>query len=74
MPTTVEEFEAVLVAFRDNATDLKAHFNIDGDQDPCILINGFGEGYGDPDRGRHIAVTDDKEVICSTPASPQPAL
>ena len=76
MPTTVEEFEAVLVAFRDNAADLKAHFNIDGDiipmscivndgdQDPCILINGFGEGYGDPDRGRHIAVTDDKEVIC----------
>lgn len=76
MPTTVDEFEAVLVAFRDNAADLKAHFGIegdiipmacivnDGDQDPCILINGFGEGYGDPDRGRHIAVTDNKEVIC----------
>ena len=37
----------------------------DGDQDPYILINGFGEGYGDPDRGRHINVTDDKKVVCS---------
>ena len=76
MPTTVDEFEAVLIAFRDNADALKAEFNIDGtiipmacimndgDQDPAILINGFGEGYGDPDRGRHIAVTDDKKVIC----------
>ena len=26
------------------------------------VIRGFC--YGDPDRGRHIAVTDDKEVIC----------
>lgn len=76
MPTTVDEFEDVLIAFRDNAADLKEHFGIegdvipmscilnDGDQDPCILINGFGEGYGDADRGRHIAVTDNKEVIC----------
>ncbi len=31
----------------------------DGGQDPAILINGFGEGYGDADKGRHIAVTDD---------------
>ena len=65
----------VLIAFRDNADALKAEFNIDGsiipmscimndgDQDPAILINGFGEGYGDPDRGRHIAVTNDKQVI-----------
>lgn len=77
MPTTVDEFEQVLIAFRDNADKLKAEFNIDGDiipmscimndgdQDPAILINGFGEGYGDPDRGRHIAVTDDGKVICS---------
>lgn len=76
MPTTVDEFEAVLIAFRDNAEALQKEFEIegdvipmscimnDGDQDPCILINGFGEGYGDPDRGRHIAVTDNKEVIC----------
>ena len=76
-PETVEEFEAVLVAFRDNAAALQAEFNIegsiiplacimnDGDQDPYILINGFGEGYGDPDRGRHINVTDDKKVVCS---------
>ena len=76
MPTTVDEFEQVLIAFRDNADALKAQFNIDGtiipmscimndgDQDPQILWNGFGEGYGDPDRGRHIAVSDDKEVVC----------
>lgn len=79
-PTTVEEFEAVLIAFRDNAEALQAEFNIegsvipmscimnDGDQDPYILINGFGEGYGDPDRGRHINVTDDKKVVCSATA------
>ena len=76
MPTTVDEFEQVLIAFRDHAAELKTEFGIDGDiipmacimndgdQDPCILINGFGEGYGDPDRGRHLAVTDDKKVIC----------
>ena len=79
-PETVEEFEAVLVAFRDNAAALQAEFNIegsiiplacimnDGDQDPYILINGFGEGYGDPDRGRHINVTDDLKVVCSATA------
>ncbi|MCR5448270.1 MAG: extracellular solute-binding protein [Solobacterium sp.] len=77
MPTTVDEFEQVLIAFRDNAADLKKEFNIDGDiipmsfimndggQDPMSLVNGFGEGIGDPDKGRHIAVTDDKKVVCS---------
>lgn len=77
IPETVDEFEEVLIAFRDNASDLQKEFNIDGsiipmscivndgDQDPAILINGFGEGYGDADRGRHIAVTDDQEVICA---------
>ncbi len=77
VPTTVDEFEEVLIAFRDNADAIQAEFGIegsiipmsfimnDGDQDPAILINGFGEGYGDGDRGRHIAVTNDKEVICS---------
>ena len=75
MPKTVDEFEEVLIAFRDHADELKAEFNIDGtiipmacilndgDQDPYILINGFGEGYGDPDRGTHLALTDDKKVI-----------
>ena len=75
MPTTVDEFEAVLVAFRDNADKLKAQFNIDGDiipmscimndgqQDPYILINGFGEGYGDPDTWKHLAVTDEGKVV-----------
>ena len=77
MPTTVDEFEQVLIAFRDHASEIQQEFNIDGDiipmscivndgdQDPSILINGFGEGYGDADKGRHIAVTNDKEVICS---------
>lgn len=32
-----------------------------GDQDPAILINGFGEGYGDT--GDHFAVTDEGKVI-----------
>ena len=77
IPTTVDDFEAVLIAFRDNADALKKEFNIEGDiipmscimndggQDPFVLINGFGEGIGDPDKGRHIAVTDDGKVICT---------
>lgn len=77
VPTTVEDFETVLLAFRDNADKLKSEFGIDGDiipmsfimndgsQDPLLIINGFGEGYGDVDQGRHIAVTDDKKVICT---------
>lgn len=77
IPETVDEFEQVLIAFRDHASELQAEFGIEGDiipmscilndggQDPAILINGFGEGYGDPDPGRHIVVTDDLKVICS---------
>ena len=75
VPTTVDDFEAALIAFRDNADALKAEFKVEGsiipmsfimnDQDPYILINGFGEGYGDVDGGRHIAVTSDKKVICT---------
>ena len=77
MPTTVDEFKAVLIAFRDNADKLKADFNIEGDiipmsciigsgnEDCRILTNGFGEGYGDPDDGRHIVVDNDGKVICS---------
>lgn len=77
VPTTVEEFEQVLIAFRDHASEIQAEFGIDGsiipmscivndgDQDPSLIINGFGEGYGDADKTRHIAVTNDKEVICS---------
>ena len=56
---------------------IKAEYGIDGDiipmscivnngdQDPSILINGFGEGYGDADKDRHIAVTNDRKVICA---------
>lgn len=77
MPETVDDFENVLKAFKEHNADLKKEFKIDGDiipmscivndggQDPAVLINGFGEGYGDPDKGRHINVTDDKKVICS---------
>ena len=54
VPTTVDEFEQVLIAFRDNASKLQKEFNIDGSiipmscivndggQDPCILINASG--------------------------------
>ena len=77
MPKTVDEFEAVLLAFRDNADALKAEFKIDGDiiplacivnggnEDCRVLCNGFGEGYGDPDDWRHIVITNDKQVICA---------
>ena len=77
MPKTVDEFEQVLLAFRDNADALKKEFNIDGDiiplacivnggnEDCRVLCNGFGEGYGDPDDWRHIVITDDKQVICA---------
>ncbi|MBR3186283.1 MAG: extracellular solute-binding protein [Oscillospiraceae bacterium] len=77
MPTTVDEFEQVLIAFRDNAAALKKEFNIDGEiiplacivnggnEDCRVLCNGFGEGYGDPDDWRHIVITDDKQVICA---------
>lgn len=73
IPETVEELENVLIAFRDNADALESAFEItgdvipisfiinNGDQDPAILINGFGEGYGDT--GDHFAVTDEGEVI-----------
>ena len=76
-PTTVDEFEQVLIAFRDNAAELKKEFNVEGDiipmsciigsgnEDCRILTNGFGEGYGDPDDGRHIVVDKDGKVICS---------
>ena len=77
MPGTTDELEQVLLAFKEHASELQEEFGIegsiipmsciinDGDQDPAILINGFGEGYGDGDRGRHIAVTNDRQVICS---------
>ncbi len=77
VPSTVDEFEKTLIAFRDNAASLQQQFHIDGSiipmscimndggQDPYVLINGFGEGYGDADKGKHIAVTDERKVICS---------
>ena len=76
VPETTEELEKVLIAFRDYAEELKSEFDIEGDvipmsfiinngdQDPAILINGFGEGYGDT--GDHFAVTDEGKVIYTT--------
>ena len=77
VPNTIEEFEKVLLEFKNKANVLQTKFKIDGSiipmsfimndggQDPYVLINGFGEGYGDADKGRHIAVTDNRKVICS---------
>lgn len=74
MPETTEELEQVLLAFRDRGEELEQAFAIEGgvipmsfiinDQDPAILINGFGEGYGDV--GDHFAVTDEGKVIYTT--------
>lgn len=76
VPTTVQDFQKTLETFRDRAPELKKQFHIegsiipmscimnDGNQDPIILINGFGAGIGDPDTERHIGVTDDLKVIC----------
>lgn len=73
IPATTKELEQVLIAFRDNSKRLQKKFKIEGDvipmsfiinngdQDPAILINGFGEGYGDT--GDHFAVTDQGKVI-----------
>lgn len=73
VPETTAQLEEVLIAFRDHADELEAEFSIEGevipisfiinngDQDPAILINGFGEGYGDT--GDHFAVTDEGKVI-----------
>lgn len=75
MPTTVDEFENVLLTFKAKAKDLQSKFGIEGDiipmscilndQDPNLIVNGFGDGIGDVDIGCHIAVNDDKKVICT---------
>lgn len=77
IPETVDEFEQTLLAFKEHAAELQKEFGIEGSiipmscivnngsEDMALLINGFGEGYGDGDQGRHIAVTDDMEVICT---------
>ena len=75
IPTTVDEFEETMIAFKDNEAKLQEEFGIEGsiipiscivnDNDLNILINGFGDGIGDVDMGNHIAVTDDLKVICT---------
>ena len=72
IPTTVDEFEQTMIAFKDNEAKLQEEFGIDGsiipiscivnDNDLNILINGFGDGIGDVDMGQHIAVNDDRQV------------
>lgn len=73
MPETTADLEQVLIAFRDHGEELAQEFGIqgtvipmsfiinNGDQDPAILINGFGEGYGDV--GDHFAVSDEGKVL-----------
>lgn len=73
MPETTGELEEVLIAFRDYSEELEQAFGIqgnvipmsfiinNGDQDPAILINGFGDGYGDV--GDHFAVSDEGTVL-----------
>lgn len=71
VPETTKELEEVLIAFRDNGAKLQQEFAIESDiipmsfiindQDPAILLNGFGKGYGDT--GDHFAVTDEGKVI-----------
>ena len=75
VPTTIDEFEQTMLAFQENAAKLQEEFGIEGsiipiscivnDNDLNILINGFGDGIGDVDMGQHIAVNDDKQVICT---------
>lgn len=77
IPKTTDEFENVLKAFKDHSQDLQKEFGIEGsiipmscivgggNEDCMLLINGFGEGYGDNDNGKHIAVTNDNKVICT---------
>ncbi len=73
IPNTTDELEQVLIEFRDRGDELEKEFSIQGkaipmsfimnggNEDCSILINGFGEAYGDvPD---HFAVTDEGEVI-----------
>ena len=39
MPTTVDEFEQVLIAFRDNADAIKSEFGIEGDIIRCPALS-----------------------------------
>jgi len=75
VPTTIDEFEQTMLAFQENEAKLQEEFGIEGsiipiscivnDNDLNILINGFGDGIGDVDMGNHIAVNDDRQVICT---------
>lgn len=67
VPSTTEELEAALVAFKENdmagdGQTIPMSFIMNGgNEDMGFILGAFGEGYGDvPD---HIAVSNDKEVI-----------
>ena len=50
MPTTTEEFEKVLEAFRDNSAKLKEEFKIDGDVIPIYIFRAADVSYNRGDR------------------------
>lgn len=67
MPTTTDELEAALLAFKQNdmagdGQTIPMSFIMNGgNEDMGFILGAFGEGYGDvPD---HIAVSNDKKVI-----------
>jgi putative aldouronate transport system substrate-binding protein len=68
MPTTTDDLEKDLLAFKNNAAKLGTNvipmsFIINhGGEDPAMLLGGFGMGDNDD----HIMVTNDKKVIYST--------
>ncbi|KOF56714.1 MULTISPECIES: extracellular solute-binding protein [Clostridium] len=65
MPTTTDELEKVLTAFKDNSSKLGGNvipmsFMINhGGEDPAMLLGAFGKGDNDD----HYVVTEDKKVV-----------
>ena len=55
VPTTVDEFEKTLLAFKNHETDLKAKFNIEGSIIPmsCWMHKLYEEGLIDPEAFTH---------------------
>ncbi len=67
VPTTTEELEQALVAFKENdmagddQTIPMSFIMNGGNEDMGFILGAFGDGYGDvPD---HIAVSNDKEIV-----------
>lgn len=64
VPTTTDELENVLKAFKENIPNsIPMSFILNnGSEDPAVLFGAFGEG----DNGDHYLVNNDEEVIYST--------